>query len=118
MKKILLGCAALSLLALIIVGTSVAGDKTTVKGWVSDSQCGAKGAMAGQEACTKKCLAGGAKMVVVTDGDQKILTVDNPDALKGHEGHHIAATGEVTGDSIHVESAKMLKPSKSEMKSN
>jgi hypothetical protein len=47
-------------------------------------------------------------MVVVTDADQKILTVDNPDALKGHEGHHVAVTGQVTGDSIHVESTKML----------
>jgi hypothetical protein len=36
------------------------------------------------------------------------LTVDNPDVLKGHEGHHIAATGTVTGDSIHVDSMKML----------
>ena len=40
--------------------------------------------------------------------DQKVLMVDNPDALKGHEGHHIAVTGHVKGDSIHVESAKML----------
>ena len=47
-------------------------------------------------------------MVVVTDGDQKILTVDNPDALKGHEGHHVAVSGHVTGDGIHVMSVKML----------
>jgi hypothetical protein len=47
-------------------------------------------------------------MVVVTDSDKKVLTVDNPDALKGHEGHHVAVTGHVSGDSIHVESAKML----------
>jgi hypothetical protein len=47
-------------------------------------------------------------MVVVTDSDQKILMVDNPEALKGHEGHHVAVTGQVKGDSIHVESAKML----------
>ena len=47
-------------------------------------------------------------MVIVTDGDQKILMVDNPDALKGHEGHHIAVTGHMGKDSIHVESAKML----------
>jgi hypothetical protein len=116
MKKLLLSCVALSLLCFMIVSVSAAGDKTTVNGWVADSKCGVKGAMAGQEACTKKCLAAGASMVVVTDGDQKILTVDNPDALKGHEGHHIAATGEVTGDSIHVESAKMLKPAKSDDK--
>ena len=84
------------------------GKSATVKGWVADDKCGAKGANAKAEACTKKCLAAGAKMVIVTDKDQKILTVDNPDALKGHEGHHIAATGTVSGDSIHVESAKML----------
>jgi ribosomal protein L14E/L6E/L27E len=75
---------------------------------VSDDKFGAKGANDKAEACTKKCLAAGAKMVIVTDGDQKILTVDNPDALKGHEGHHIAATGSTKGDSIHVDSAKML----------
>ena len=34
--------------------------------------------------------------------------IDNPDALKGHEGHHIAVTGSVKGDSIHIDSMKML----------
>ena len=48
------------------------------------------------------------KSVVVTDGDQKVLTVDNPDVLNGHEGHHVAVTGTVTGDTIHVDSVKML----------
>ncbi len=84
------------------------GKSTTVNGWVTDAKCGAKGANAAGEACTKKCLASGEKMVFVTDKDQKVLMVDNPDALKGHEGHHIAATGHVSKDSIHVESAKML----------
>jgi hypothetical protein len=84
------------------------GKSATVNGWVVDDKCGAKGANAGAEACTKKCLAAGAKMVIVTDKDSKVLAVDNPDALKGHEGHHIAATGTVKGDSIHVDSMKML----------
>jgi hypothetical protein len=47
-------------------------------------------------------------MVVVTDGDNKVLSVDNPDALKGHEGHHVAVTGTMGKDSIKVESVKML----------
>jgi ribosomal protein L14E/L6E/L27E len=55
-----------------------------------------------------KCLAKGAKAVIVTDGDSKVLAVENPDVLKGHEGHHVAATGHVEGDSIHIESVKML----------
>ena len=94
--------------ALTAVAFDEMGKSATVNGWVVDDKCGAKGANAGGEACTKKCLAAGAKMVIVTDKDQKVLAIDNPDALKGHEGHHIAATGAVKGDSIHVESAKML----------
>jgi len=107
MKKLLLLMVALSLVAFMVTLAS-ASPADTVNGWVSDSQCGVKGAAAGQEACTKKCIEKGAKMVVVTDSDQKVLTVDNPDALKGHEGHHVAVTGHVKGDSIHVESAKMI----------
>jgi len=105
MKKVLLLCVAI-LFAFAMV--ALAADSSTVNGWVTDSKCGVKGAHAGAEDCAKKCLAAGAKMVVVNDADQKVLTVENPDALKGHEGHHVAVTGHVNGDSIHVESVKML----------
>ena len=109
MKKILLICLALCfVLAVSALAFDDMGKATTVNGWVSDDKCGAKGANDKAEACTKKCLEGGAKMVVVTDSDQKVLMVKNPEALKGHEGHHIAVTGHVEGDSIHVVSAKML----------
>jgi len=92
---------------LFVVGIAFAAD-TTVNGVVSDSLCGVKGANANHADCMKKCLSKDAKAVIVTDGDQKVLVVDNPDVLKGHEGHHVAATGSVTGDSIHINSVKML----------
>jgi|SRR5579859_4418654 hypothetical protein len=107
MRKLLLILVVLCV-AFMMVGVSFAADASTVNGYVSDSKCGAKGANAGAAECTKKCLQAGAKMVVVTDGDQKVLTVDNPDKLTGHEGHHVAVTGKVKGDSIHVDSVKML----------
>ena len=107
-KVIVLSLAIAFVFALSAMAFDDMGKSATVKGWVVDDKCGAKGATAAAEACTKKCLAAGAKMVIVTDNDQKVLKVDNPDALKGHEGHHIAATGMVMGDSIHVESVKML----------
>jgi hypothetical protein len=109
MRKVLVLCLAMCFVfALTAMAFDDMGKTTTVNGWVSDNKCGAKGANAGAEACTKKCLAAGATMVIVTDKDQKVLAVENPDALKDHVGHHIAATGQVMGDSIHVESAKML----------
>jgi hypothetical protein len=110
MKKLLAICMVLCVM-LLLVAVVVADDMgkaTTVNGWVSDSKCGAKGANAGAAACTKKCLEAGASAVVVTDGDNKVLAVENADTLKGHEGHHVAVTGHVKGDSIHVESVKML----------
>ena len=87
MKKLLVICFALSLLFLMVAVVSAddMGKSQTVNGWVSDSKCGAKGANAGAAACTKKCIEGGASAVVVTDGDNKVLTVDNQDALKGHD---------------------------------
>ncbi len=110
MKKLLLICIVLSVLFLLlaVVSADDMGKAQTVNGWVSDSKCGAKGANAGAAACTKKCIDAGATAVVVTYGDSKVLTVENADALKGHEGHHVAVTGQVKGDSIHVESVKML----------
>lgn len=109
MKKLLVICLALSFL-IVFAGVIWAADdmSSTVNGYVSDSKCAAKGTNAEHAACAKKCIASGEKMVIVTDKDQKILTVDNADALAGHEGHHVAVTGKVNNGSIHVDSVKML----------
>jgi hypothetical protein len=108
MRKVLLVLLALSFVfALSAMAFDDMGKSTTVNGWVVDDKCGAKGANAAGEACTKKCLAAGAKMVIVTDGDQKVVSVENPDALKGHEGHHVAVTGSMSKDAMHVSSVKM-----------
>jgi hypothetical protein len=107
MKKVLLLLLTVSLLFFMVALVSAA-DTSTVNGYVSDSMCGAKGAKEGHTDCMNKCLSKGASYVIVTDGDQKVLAVDNPDALKGHEGHHVAATGTVTGSSIHINSVKMM----------
>jgi hypothetical protein len=54
----------------------------------------------------------------VSDADGKSWTIANPDAVKGHEGHHVQVTG--TADSgtsqLQVTSVKMLKGDKSSMK--
>jgi hypothetical protein len=108
MKRVLIRCAAVSILFLMVAIASAADQSTTVKGYVSDSMCGAKGTSTSHAACMTKCLGKGAKAVIVSDSDQKVINVDNPDVLKGHEGHHVAVTGEVNGDSIHIDSVKMI----------
>ncbi len=108
MKKVLISFAAVSVMFLMVAVASAADKTTTLNGYVSDSNCGVKGANASHAACMTKCLGKGAKAVIVTDSDQKVVSVDNPDVLKGHEGHHVAVTGEMTGDSIHIENVKMI----------
>ena len=93
---------------------------STVTGWVSDEACGAKHTKSGGADCVRKCLRGGAsvghpewkpqRMVFVADADGQIWVVDNPDALKGHEGEHVIVTGRMDSKAktLRVEEAKAV----------
>ena len=93
-----------------------------VSGYISDSMCGAKhNGMAPNAACVKKCTDAGAKPVFVDDAKKEVYTIDDPDAVKGHEGHHVSVMGNVddSAKTIHISKLTMLKdqgtPSTSEM---
>jgi hypothetical protein len=47
----------------------------------------------------------------VSDSDSKSWTITNPEAVKGHEGHHVTLTAHVYADKneVHVMSLKMAK---------
>jgi hypothetical protein len=47
----------------------------------------------------------------VNDKDSKSWTIQNPDAIKGHEGHHVTLSAHVYADKgeVHVMSLKMAK---------
>jgi hypothetical protein len=47
----------------------------------------------------------------VGDKDSKSWTIDNPEAVKGHEGHHVTLTAQCIADKneVHVMSLKMAK---------
>jgi hypothetical protein len=54
---------------------------------------------------------GGYKISFVADEDQKSWAVENAEALKDHEGHHVQVKAHVDADkgSIHIMEVKMLK---------
>ena len=108
MKRLFLLLLA-SAMVVSIASASFAADSETVKGVVSNSKCGAKDASADGAACTKKCIKAGESAVIVTDTDQKVVMVDNPDSLKDHYGHHVAVTGKMAGDKMHVDAVAMAK---------
>jgi len=111
MKKLFLVLLVMAL-ALFVVSAS-AGDKakaSSINGWVSETGCATKHVAAGGEACVKKCIEKGAKMAFVSDEDKSVWGVDNPDALAGHEGHHVTIQAHVDKEkkSVHVESVAMV----------
>jgi hypothetical protein len=60
--------------------------------------------------------AGGEKLTFVTD--QRAWNVDNPETLKGHEGHYVRVNAQVYPDegSIHITEVKM--PTATESRKN
>jgi hypothetical protein len=95
---------------------SIAKDKasgakaTSISGYITDAKCAAKpGADLSNADCAKKCAEKGEKLVFVGDKDKKVYQVDNQDALKGHEGHHVRITGKEDNGTLHVDKVSMLK---------
>jgi len=81
---------------------------SSMTGWISDSNCGAKGANAKAAECTTSCVKNkGAKYVFVNDADQKVFAIDAQDKVAAHAGHHVTVKGEVSGDSIKLASIDM-----------
>ncbi len=81
-------------------------------GWISETKCGAAHAsLAGANPeCVAKCIKEGAKPIFVDDAKQQLWTIDNPDAIKAHYGHHIAMTGTADASTmtVHVDKVSML----------
>lgn len=100
--------SALLMTALLFCTWAIANAKiNTYDGWLSDSKCGVKGANAGHAQCAKKCVENGEKPVLVTDKDQKIVAIANPDAISADVGQHVEITGSMTSNgSLHVDKAQ------------
>lgn len=76
-----------------------------------------KGSHAAKSGAVKGTISEDGK-TLVSDTDGKSWTIANPDAVKGHEGHHVELKGSTdasTGE-IQVTSVKMLKGEKGAMK--
>ena len=73
-------------------------------GWISDENCGAKGAKADHKSCALKCADKGAKLVFINNEDKKLYKLDKQDLAKENLGHEVVVNGEVDGDAIKVSS--------------
>jgi len=88
----------------------------TMKGMISDSQCGASHAKMiaahpgmTDHQCTLGCVKNGAKYVFVSEG--KVYQIANQDmaALMKEAGESVSLTGDVNGNTITVSKVAMAK---------
>jgi len=103
---------SMAVAATLFAGTLALAAGNSWTGWISDSQCGAKGAndKEGTAECTVKCVKEhGAKYVFVNDADKKVYVVDAQDKVAAHAGHHVTVTGTVDGDTLKLASIDMAK---------
>ena len=81
---------------------SYAGDKGKWTGWISDSNCGAKGNKEGHAACAAKCIKGGAAPVFVVG--EKVYAITDPKKITDEfVGQKVTITGTITGDKLEIE---------------
>ena len=107
MRKLAILTLAVALLFAMTATAADTGKTVTVKGWVSDTMCAAKG---DKKCANKDHIKQGAKLALVTDGDNKIWTVENPDKLADHQGHYVQVKGVANAEAatIKVETALAL----------
>jgi len=97
-----------ALAATLFTGTLLMAADSSMTGWISDSQCGVKGANEKAGECTTKCVKEhGAKYVFVNDADKKVYVVDAQDKVAAHAGHHVTVKGTVEGDTLKLASIDM-----------
>jgi len=90
-------------LVLVMSAAAVAQDSMKQDSMKSDSSMKATTNVTGKISDDGKSFVG--------DKDGKTWTINNPDAVKGHEGHHVILTAHVDADKgeVHVMSLKMAK---------
>lgn len=111
MNKRLFICVVVLLVA---VGGSLAGDKDSWTGWITDSHCGAKGDTAKHADCAKKCAGMGAKYALYVPSDKKVYQLEPQDKVADHVGHHVTLKGSAENGTIKIDSVQMTPEPKAE----
>jgi hypothetical protein len=110
MRRLFVPLVAVALVLLVLnLPAATQQQKTqTWTGWISDSNCAAKGAAADHKDCAIKCVKEKGATWVFVDGKAKTaLSIHNQDAVNPDKdlGQEVKVTGHLTEDgSLHVES--------------
>lgn len=106
---------AFSLVLIAMPIRQLAGEKSVLRGWLSDEGCAGGRASDGiytgtNPDCAKKCVADGKKIVLVDPERKRLLTLANQEAAKDRVGDYVEVSGELDAQakSLRIESLKLL----------
>jgi hypothetical protein len=92
-----------------------AGDKSVLRGWLSDEACASGRAKSGAYTgtnpdCAKKCVSEGKKIVFVDPDHKRLLSIANQDVAKERVGDYVEISGDLDeqGKTLHIDSLKLL----------
>lgn len=96
-------------LALAVPALLLAHDHTgsgTWTGWVTDENCGAKGAKAEHKECAERCVKNGAKWALYNTADKALYILSNQEAAAKMAGKEVTVKGKLDKEkkTIEVES--------------
>lgn len=77
-------------------------------GYITDAKCATNAKARTDEACVKKCVAAGEKLVLYDTMNHKVYQLDPQSEVSDHASHHVRVSGTLDGDTIHVTAVKMI----------
>src|SRR5512143_588466 len=103
--RVLLAAFVVSLASFAFAGDMTEGTWT---GFITDTQCGAKGAKAGHADCAAKCVKEhGAKYALYTAADQKVWVLSNQADAAKMAGKEVTVKGKADKEKMTIEVASM-----------
>jgi hypothetical protein len=104
-SRVLLATLVVSLASFAYAGDAVEGSWT---GFVTDTDCGAKGAKAEHAACAAKCVKEhGAKYALYTPADKQVWVLSNQDEAAKMAGQEVTVKGKADKEKMSIEVASM-----------
>lgn len=111
LKRAMLFTAAFLFAGVCFAAPKAAQTTTKSKSWsgyVTDAKCATNAKMRTDEACVKKCVAGGEKLVLYDTYNKKVYQLDPQSDVEAHATHHVRVYGTLDGDTIHVTHVRMM----------
>jgi len=117
-RALLIRVAVFTTLLTVLLPTAVAGNKKTKK-QPEDTIYGTvtctvaqppppPGTASAPRDSVQLCLDRKGLVVIAPDGSKNGVTIDNPDAVKGYEGHHVSVSGYTKGENFYIVSLRVI----------